>query len=115
MNTDFYFKNTDFFFLWPYCVQVEINPVWQQRNLREFCREKGIQLMAYSPLGAKGTHWGSDSVMDSGILHEIAKAKGKSVAQARYAHLVSLQMNITESCRKKWSLNESVAFLSWVQ
>ena len=63
--------------------QVEINPVWQQRKLREFCNGKGIQLCAYSPLGAKGTHWGSDSVMDSGVLHEIARAKGKTVAQAR--------------------------------
>ncbi|CAL4913467.1 unnamed protein product [Urochloa decumbens] len=61
--------------------QVEINPVWQQRKLRQFCREKGIQLCAYSPLGAKGTHWGSDSVMDSGVIHEIAKSKGKTVAQ----------------------------------
>lgn len=66
-------------------MQVEINPVWQQHKLREFCREKGIQLCAYSPLGAKGTHWGSDSVMDSGVLHEIAKSKGKTVAQARTA------------------------------
>nr|CAB3501470.1 unnamed protein product [Digitaria exilis] len=70
--------------------QVEINPVWQQRKLREFCREKGIQLCAYSPLGAKGTHWGSDSVMDSGVLHEIAKSKGKTVAQAR-SHTVCLR------------------------
>lgn len=65
----------------PVVNQVEINPVWQQRKLREFCRAKGIQLCAYSPLGAKGTHWGSDSVMDSGVLHEIAKSKGKTVAQ----------------------------------
>jgi 3''-deamino-3''-oxonicotianamine reductase len=64
-------------------MQVEINPVWQQRKLREFCRGKGIQLCAYSPLGAKGTHWGSDSVLDSGVLHEIARSKGKTVAQAR--------------------------------
>ena len=78
------------FVFWPCCAQVEINPVWQQRKLREFCRENGIQLMAYSPLGAKGTHWGSDSVMDSGVLHEIAKSKGKSVAQACTAHLASL-------------------------
>jgi diketogulonate reductase-like aldo/keto reductase len=71
--------------VYKYIMQVEINPVWQQHKLREFCREKGIQLCAYSPLGAKGTHWGSDSVMDSGILHEIAKSKGKTVAQARTA------------------------------
>ncbi|KAG8074194.1 hypothetical protein GUJ93_ZPchr0006g43480 [Zizania palustris] len=61
--------------------QVEVNPVWQQRKLREMCREKGIQICAYSPLGAKGTHWGSDSVMGSGVLHDIAVSKGKTVAQ----------------------------------
>ncbi|KAL6596019.1 hypothetical protein ACP70R_047383 [Stipagrostis hirtigluma subsp. patula] len=61
--------------------QVEVNPLWQQRKLREFCREKGVQICAYMPLGAKGTHWGSDSVMDTGVLHDIAKAKGKTVAQ----------------------------------
>ena len=70
-------------------MQVEINPVWQQHKLREFCREKGIQLCAYSPLGAKGTHWGSDSVMDSCVLHEIAKSKGKTVAQARIYSILS--------------------------
>jgi diketogulonate reductase-like aldo/keto reductase len=84
-------------------MQVEINPVWQQRKLREFCREKGIQLCAYSPLGAKGTHWGSDSVMDSGVLHEIAKAKGKTVAQAR--HLVSHLQDRFEMQCLNWSLS----------
>lgn len=62
-------------------LQVEVNPVWQQRKLREFCRGKGIQLCAYSPLGAKGTHWGSDSVMGADALHEIAASRGKTVAQ----------------------------------
>jgi diketogulonate reductase-like aldo/keto reductase len=61
--------------------QVEVNPVWQQRKLREFCRGKGIQLCGYSPLGAKGTHWGSDAVMGAGVLQEIAASRGKTVAQ----------------------------------
>ncbi|XP_006649702.2 deoxymugineic acid synthase 1 [Oryza brachyantha] len=61
--------------------QVEVNPVWQQRKLRELCREKGIQICAYSPLGASGTHWGSDSVMASAVLHDISRSKGKTVAQ----------------------------------
>ncbi|KAJ0037332.1 hypothetical protein Pint_22031 [Pistacia integerrima] len=39
--------------------QVELNPVWQQKKLRKFCEEKGIHITAYSPLGAKGTLWGS--------------------------------------------------------
>uniref|UniRef100_A0A0E0M513 NADP-dependent oxidoreductase domain-containing protein n=1 Tax=Oryza punctata TaxID=4537 RepID=A0A0E0M513_ORYPU len=61
--------------------QVEMNPMWQQRKLREVCRREGVQLCGYSPLGAKGTPWGSAAVMDSGVLHEIAQTKGKTLAQ----------------------------------
>lgn len=61
--------------------QVEMNPLWQQKKLREFCNEKGILVAAYSPLGAKGTFWGTKGVMECRVLNEIAEAKGKSVAQ----------------------------------
>ncbi|KAJ3677237.1 hypothetical protein LUZ60_002961 [Juncus effusus] len=61
--------------------QVEVNPVWQQTKLREFCRKKRIQICGYSPLGAKGTPWGADSVMDSTVLKEIAISKQKTHAQ----------------------------------
>ncbi|XP_044488135.1 non-functional NADPH-dependent codeinone reductase 2-like isoform X3 [Mangifera indica] len=61
--------------------QVELNPVWRQKKLRKFCEEKGIHITAYSPLGAKGAVWGTNRVMDSEVLQEIAKARGKSVAQ----------------------------------
>ena len=60
---------------------MEVNPLWQQKKLREFCKDKGIQVCAYSPLGAKGTLWGTDQVMASKVLQEIAQAKGKSLAQ----------------------------------
>ncbi|KAJ6911580.1 hypothetical protein NC652_022006 [Populus alba x Populus x berolinensis] len=61
--------------------QVEINPLWQQKKLREFCEAKGIVLTAYAPLGTRGTIWGSNRVMENEVLREIATAKGKSVAQ----------------------------------
>lgn len=61
--------------------QVEVNPLWQQKKLREFCKDKGIQVCAYSPLGAKGTLWGTDQVMANKVLQEIAQAKAKSLAQ----------------------------------
>ncbi|KAL4302264.1 hypothetical protein GQ457_10G028350 [Hibiscus cannabinus] len=61
--------------------QVEMNPMWQQKKLRNFCREKGILVSVYSPLGAKGTLWGSNRVIESETLKEIAHAKGKSLAQ----------------------------------
>ncbi|GMI87474.1 hypothetical protein like AT1G59960 [Hibiscus trionum] len=61
--------------------QVEMNPMWQQKKLRSFCKENGILVEVYAPLGAKGTLWGSNRVMESETLEEIARAKGKSVAQ----------------------------------
>ncbi|XP_062113203.1 non-functional NADPH-dependent codeinone reductase 2-like [Humulus lupulus] len=61
--------------------QVEMNPIWQQKKLREFCEEKGILIMAYSTLGAKGTPWGQTWVMDCEVLHQIANEKGKTIAQ----------------------------------
>ncbi|OEL27577.1 Non-functional NADPH-dependent codeinone reductase 2 [Dichanthelium oligosanthes] len=57
--------------------QVELNPSWQQEKLLELCKEKGIHLTAYSPLGGQ---FGS-RVLQSKVLYEIAQARGKSVAQ----------------------------------
>ncbi|KAL5142804.1 Methylecgonone reductase [Glycine soja] len=65
----------------PALVQVEMNAAWQQENLRKFCKEKGIHVSAWSPLGANGAVWGSLAVMDSPILKDIAIKTGKTVAQ----------------------------------
>ncbi|KAI9384287.1 hypothetical protein POPTR_012G039901v4 [Populus trichocarpa] len=62
-------------------IGVEMNAAWQQKKLLEFCKEKGIHVSAWSPLGANGACWGSLAVMESPILKEIAAAKVKSVAQ----------------------------------
>ncbi|CAK8576685.1 unnamed protein product [Lathyrus sativus] len=61
--------------------QVEMNPSWNQGKLREFCKQKGIHVGAWSPLGAYKDPWGSAAVMDNPILHKIAEAKNKSVPQ----------------------------------
>lgn len=66
-----------------------MNPLWQQKKLREFCKEKNIHVTAYSPLGAKGTIWGTNKVMDSEVLQEIAMAKGKSLPQVHHFHGLS--------------------------
>ncbi|KAL9246456.1 hypothetical protein vseg_019988 [Gypsophila vaccaria] len=59
--------------------QVEVNPTWQQKELIEYCKTKGIVVTAYSPLG--GPLGGHNGVMESSLLKEIAHAKGKTVAQ----------------------------------
>ncbi|KAH7546247.1 hypothetical protein FEM48_Zijuj01G0180100 [Ziziphus jujuba var. spinosa] len=59
---------------------VEMNPIWQQKKLIQFCKANNITVTACSPLGAKGTAWGSNHVMDNQVLEDIAKAHGKSIA-----------------------------------
>ena len=58
-----------------------MNPAWHQKKLKEIYDAKGIIITAFSPLGAKGASWGSNVVMDSEILKEIAKAHGRTIAQ----------------------------------
>lgn len=57
-----------------------MNPVWQQKRLTEFCKDKGIHLTAYSPLGGQSLS-NANPVLQSEVLQEVAKARGKSVAQ----------------------------------
>ncbi|CAI9113248.1 OLC1v1013821C1 [Oldenlandia corymbosa var. corymbosa] len=62
--------------------QVEMNVGWQQRKLMPFCKEKGIQVCAYSPLGAYGKSiYGSNAVMENEILKDIAASKSKTISQ----------------------------------
>lgn len=61
--------------------QVEVNPNCRQEKVRNFCRANGIQLCGYSAMGASGTAWANNSVMDSPVLKQIAHARGKTVAQ----------------------------------
>ncbi|KAI7758212.1 hypothetical protein M8C21_027677, partial [Ambrosia artemisiifolia] len=65
----------------PVVNQVEMNPLWQQKNLNNFCKKNDILLTAYSPLGAFATEWGHNRVMECDVLQDIAKSRGKTVAQ----------------------------------
>lgn len=69
--------------------KVEVNPVWQQKKLVEFCKANGILVVAYAALGAVGTFYGTNRVMESNTLKEIAKARGKTIAQVLFDLVVS--------------------------
>lgn len=60
-----------------------MNPSWHQGKLKEFCKQKGIHVSGWSPLGAYKVFWGSPAVMEDPILQEIAEARKKSVAQVQ--------------------------------
>jgi len=54
--------------------QVELHPFWTRADLVAYCRAKGIQPEAYSPLARAQR-------MDDPVLNELAGRYGKSVAQ----------------------------------
>lgn len=93
--------------------QVELNPFWQQKKLREFCKEKGIHITAYSPLGAKGAPWGSNQVMDSGALHEIALAKGKTLAQICLRWAYEQGASVIVKSFKEERMKENLDIFDW--
>ncbi|KAJ0037570.1 hypothetical protein Pint_22044 [Pistacia integerrima] len=93
--------------------QVELNPVWQQKKLRKFCEEKGIHITAYSPLGAKGALWGTNRVMDSEVLQEIARAKGKSVAQICLRWVYEQRVSVLVKSFNQERMKENLDIFDW--
>lgn len=62
--------------------QVEMSVAWQQGGLLKFCREKGIHISAWSPLGNLGAgFWGNHGILEIPLLKDIAQTKHKSIAQ----------------------------------
>ena len=70
----------------PLVNQVELHPYLQQRGLVDCCRESGVGVQAYSPLGTPGYRddelgEAEPSVLDDPVLVEMARGKGVSVAR----------------------------------
>nr|XP_017224014.1 PREDICTED: non-functional NADPH-dependent codeinone reductase 2-like isoform X2 [Daucus carota subsp. sativus] len=94
-------------------IGVEMNPLWQQKKLREFCKEKNIHVTAYSPLGAKGTIWGTNKVMDSEMLQEIAVAKGKSLPQICLRWAYEQGVSVLVKSFNKERMKENMDIFDW--
>ncbi|KAE8077230.1 hypothetical protein FH972_015810 [Carpinus fangiana] len=92
---------------------VEMNPLWQQKKLREFCEKKGIHITAYSPLGAKGTPWGTNWVMDSQELKDIASAKGKTTAQICIRWVYEQGVSALVKSFNKQRMEENLDIFEW--
>ncbi|WVZ18050.1 hypothetical protein V8G54_005372 [Vigna mungo] len=93
--------------------QVELNPAWQQKKLREFCQKKGIIVTAYSPLGSVGSFWGSNKVMDNELLKQIGEAHGKSVAQVSLRWLYELGVTIVVKSYNKERMKQNLEIFDW--
>ncbi|KAI6694903.1 hypothetical protein NL676_022613 [Syzygium grande] len=93
--------------------QVEMNPLWQQKKLREFCKANNIIITAFSPLGARGTNWGTNEVMENEFLKEIAKARGKSIAQVCLRWLYEQGVTFVMKSFNKERLKENLSIFNW--
>ncbi|MED6215990.1 Non-functional NADPH-dependent codeinone reductase 2 [Stylosanthes scabra] len=89
-----------------------MNASWQQKNLTEYCKAKGIIVTAHSPLGAKGNFWGSNHVMDSDLLKNIAHAHGKTVAQVslRWLYEQGVSFAVKSYNKERMLKNGSASF-----
>ena len=61
----------------PMILQVEVHPYWNQKELRDFCKKEGIAVQAWYPLGGRG----NASIMNDGVIKELAVKYNKSAAQ----------------------------------
>ncbi|RZC93199.1 hypothetical protein C5167_029176 [Papaver somniferum] len=93
--------------------QVEMNPMWQQKKLREHCKANNVLVTAYSPLGAKGTFWGSNAVIDSEVLNKIASARGKSLAQVSLRWVYEQGVSLLVKSYNEERMKENLKIFDW--
>jgi len=72
----------------PMVNQIELNPYLPQPRLVDFCKQNGVHVTAYCPLGGGGV----PSVLKDETLKQIADKHGKTVAQ------VALSWNVQRGC-----------------
>jgi polyketide reductase len=92
--------------------QVEVNLGWQQKELRAFCKEKGIIVTAFSPL-RKGASRGANLVMDNDILKELADAHGKTIAQICLRWLYEQGLTFVVKSYDKERMNQNLQIFDW--
>jgi alcohol dehydrogenase (NADP+) len=68
----------------PACVQVESHPYLPETELLEYCKERGIVLLAFAPLG----HGMTPGLLEDPVISATAKRIGKTPAQVLLAWAV---------------------------
>lgn len=93
--------------------QVEMNPLWQQKRLNEFCKENDILLTAYSPLAGVTSAWGNNSVIECDVLQEIANCKGKTTAQISLRWLYEQGVTFVVKSFNRDRMKQNIDIFSW--
>jgi alcohol dehydrogenase (NADP+) len=104
----------------PVVNQVELHPYLQQPELVKYCQEKGIQLMAYSPMGSKGSYSGSSypsdigtTLMENPIIQTIAERHSKSCAQVLIRWSLQMGFVCIPKSANPTRIRENAAVKDW--
>ncbi|KAM0983115.1 hypothetical protein ACFX2J_015823 [Malus domestica] len=93
--------------------QVEMNPSWQQGKLRDFCKEKGIHVTAWSPLGLYGTPQLNNAGIDYSVLEDLAAAKGRTVPQIILRSIVQQGASAVPRTFNKERMKPNLDIFDW--
>ncbi|KAJ7521798.1 hypothetical protein O6H91_19G068500 [Diphasiastrum complanatum] len=93
--------------------QVERHPVWQQKKLKPFCDAKGIHVSGWSPLGAPGTIYGTQSVINNPVVQSIAEKRGKTPAQVALRWGVQTGASVLPKSFNPKRIAENFDIFSW--
>ncbi|KAB2603324.1 NAD(P)H-dependent 6'-deoxychalcone synthase-like [Pyrus ussuriensis x Pyrus communis] len=83
------------------------------QKLRDFCKANGIIVTAFSPLGGIGSCWGSNHVFESKVLQEIAKERGKTIAQVCIRWVYQAGATLAVKSYNKERLKQNVNIFDW--
>jgi len=113
----------------PVVNQCELHPYLAQPHLRSFCAERGIQMMAYSPLGsgdsysgttfpAKGTGlfespFGGSTLLNNSVVQAVATRMGKTPAQILIRWSLQKDLVCIPKSTKPDRIRQNLQSLGW--
>lgn len=102
----------------PAVLQVELHPYLTQEKLLRFCRDEGIAVTAFSPLGAPsyvplGMASAADGVLDHPVVVAAAQAVGRTPAQVVLRWAVQRGTGVIPKTSRSERLRENVALFDF--
>lgn len=89
--------------------QVEVHPCLPQVDLRRYCREKGILIVAYSPLGRSSTFFQHEGIKN------IATKYNATPAQVVLSWGIQRKMAVIPKSEDEQRLKDNITFLDLAQ
>lgn len=97
----------------PVVNQVECSPAINQRKLNKFCRERGINLVGFCPLGHPNRHARTPAHIFDPRVQEIANKHRKTPAQIVLRYLVELGVTPIPKSIRKERIQENISIFDF--